>query len=123
MVGLVRHIDSLELARMTGSAVESLNDRCDRYAFVGSTDSTTGEVLLSWDTGTFAIRCGFVEANEIRNERGQIITIDADAILRVPQTQALTVQDKIIARGKTYAVDGVTPGRNVTIGKLVEIKV
>jgi hypothetical protein len=119
----MRSIAAAELARMTSTAVESMNDRCDLYTFTGGQDSTTGEVKSTWDSGHFSIACGFVEASELMNERGEIITIDADAILRVPYGQAIGVKDKISARSKIYQVDGVTPGRNVQIAQLKEIKI
>ncbi len=119
----MRGIDSAELARMTASAVESLNDLCNIYNFTGAQDSTTGEVADTYDSGTFNVACGFVETREMRNERGQVISIDADALLRLAASQSISVHDKVIARGKTYHVDGVTPGRNLTICKLLEADV
>lgn len=119
----MRKLTAGEVTRMTASQVESFNDLCSVYRQSLTTDSDTGEQIVGFDSGTFSIACGFVEASEYRNERGQIITIDADALLRLPFTQAIAVQDKIVTHGKTYAVDGVTPGRNVQIVKLTEIKV
>lgn len=120
----MRPIGSAELARMTATAVASMNDLCDLYHFVGAADSDTGEILATYDSNPhLAISCGFVETAEITNERDMLISIDADALLRLPATQAVAVKDKIIARGKTYAVDGVTPGRNVQIIKLKEFRI
>jgi hypothetical protein len=67
--------------------------------------------------------CGFSAGPQFRNERGQIVTIDADAVLRVAQGTNIKVKDKIVARSTTYIVDGIIPGRNVTIANLVEIKI
>jgi len=108
---------------MTASQVESFNDSCNLYHQSITTDSDTGEQIVGFDSGTFSVACGFVEASEYRNERGQIITIDADALLRLPSTQAIAVQDKVVTHGKTYAVDGVSPGHHIQIVKLTEIKV
>ena len=119
----MRKLTTGEVARMTASQIESFNDSCNLYHKAITTDSDTGEQLIGFDTGTFNIACGFVESNEYKNERGQIITIDADALLRLPSTQAIAVQDKVLTHGKTYAVDGVTPGRNVQIVKLMEIRI
>ena len=119
----MRKLTAGEVTRMTASQVESFNDSCSLYHQAITTDSDTGEQIVGFDSGTFSVACGFVEASEYRNERGQIITIDADALLRLPSTQAIAVQDKVVTHGKTYAVDGVTPGRHVQIVKLTEIKI
>lgn len=109
---------------MTATAVTSLNDRCDLYHFVGAVDSDTGEILVTYDSApSIGIACGFVEPLEGMNERGELISIEADALLRLPATQTVAVKDKVIARAKTYQVDGVSPGRNVTLVKLMEFKV
>lgn len=120
----MRSIGSDELARMTAAAVSSFNDACDLYHFVGATDSDTGEILDAFDSNpSLAIACGFVEESEVTNERGEVITIDAGATLRIPSTQTVAVKDKVIARGRTYRVDGITPGRNVQIVRLVEYRI
>lgn len=118
----MRKLTAGEVVRMTATQVESFNDSCTLFQHTSTQDSNTGEMIDSFDTGA-AMACGFVESNEYKNERGQIITIDADAILRLPSTQTVNVQDKVTTHGKTYFVDGVTPGRNVQIVKLMEIKV
>lgn len=117
----MRGIDSAELARMTASHVEAMNDLCDIYHFNGTADSL-GEITQSWDTGTFSVVCGFVEPTktQARAERGQIVIIDVEAQLRLPQSQSIEVQDKIVVRSETYYVDNVVPGRNVKIVELVK---
>ena len=119
----MRKLTAGEVTRMTASQAESFNDSCSLYHQSVTTDSDTGEQIVGFDSGTFSVACGFVEASEYRNERGQIITIDADALLRLPSTQAIAVQDKVVTHGKTYAVDGVSPGHHIQIVKLTEIKV
>ena len=107
---------------MVATAFESFNDLCEIYHYVGTVDSLSGEVLTGYDTNpALAVNCGFSVGPQFRNERGQIITIDADAVLRTAAT--IKVLDKVIARSVTYIVDGVTPGRDVTIAKLQEIKI
>ena len=118
----MRHISTGEQARMVSTATSSFNDLCDIYHWTGTVDSLSGEVLNGYDSSpTLASECGFSVGPQFRNERGQIITIDADAILRT--AQSIKVKDKVIARSVTYIVDGVTPGRDVTICKLQEIKI
>jgi hypothetical protein len=118
----MRHISAGEQARMVATAVSSFNDLCDIYHSVSLIDSLSGEVLEAYDSNpALASECGFNPGPEMRNERGQIITIDADAVLRT--AQSIKVKDKVIARTVTYIVDGVTPGRDVTIAALKEIKI
>ena len=109
---------------MVAEAVTSFNDLCDIYHFAITTDSLSGEVLGGYDsTPSLNTACGFSAGPQQRNERGQIVTIDADAVLRVAQGTSIAVKDKVIARSVTYIVDGIIPGRNVTIGNLKEIKI
>lgn len=115
----MRQISASELAALKSAAVSSFNDACDIYAFAGTADSL-GEITQAWDTGTFTVSCGFVEKAETRDERGELVVLQADALLALPLTQALTIHDKIVTRGKTYHVDGITPGYTVKIAELVE---
>ena len=116
----MRKLTAGEVVRMTASQVESFNDTCILFRHTSGQDSDTGEVGDSFDTGA-TISCGFVESQEYRNERGQLVTIDADALLRLPYTQGVAVKDKVTTHSKTYYADGVMKGRNVQIVKLKEI--
>jgi hypothetical protein len=118
----MRKLTAGEVVRMTASQVESFNDTCILFRHTSGQDTDTGEVGDSFDSGA-TISCGFVESQEYKNERGQIITIDADALLRLPYTQGVAVMDKVTTHGKTYIVDGVMPGRNVKTAKLLEISI
>ena len=118
----MRKISAGEQARMVTVAVSSFNDLCDIYHWVSHQDSLSGELLEYYDSSpTLASACGFSAGPEFRNERGQVVTIDADAVLRT--AASIKVKDKVIARSVNYIVDGVTPGRDVTIAALKEIKV
>ena len=120
----MRSLTTGEKNRMIAEAVTSFNDLCDIYHFAITTDSLSGEVLEGYDsTPSLNTACGFNPSAQQRNERGQIVTIDADAVLRVAQGTSIAVKDKVIARSVTYIVDGITTGRNVTIANLVEIKI
>lgn len=116
----MRKLTTAEVARMTATQVESFNDQARLFSHTGGQDSL-GELVDSFDTGTL-IACGLMTAPEFRNYRGEVVTVDADAVLRVAATQSISVGDKVIGRGVTYFVDGVQPGRNVSIVKLQEIK-
>ena len=114
----MRTVSSGELTRLKADAVATFNDACDIYAFTGTADSL-GEISQAYDTGTFSVPCGFMETNEYRDERGQVVVLAADALLALPLTQALTINDKIVARSKTFYVDGITPGYTVKVVSLV----
>jgi hypothetical protein len=121
----MRKISTGEQARMVATAVTSFNDLCDIYHRKSdslSIDSLSGEILVLYDSSpVLASECGFSVGPQFRNERGQIVTIDADAVLRT--AQSIAVKDKVIARSATYFVDGVVTGRDVTIAALKEIKI
>lgn len=112
---------------MVTVAVSSFNDLCDIYHMKADSDridSLSGELLVAYDSSpSMSTACGFDPSPEHRNERGQIVTIDADAVLRLAAGTSIKVNDKVVARSKTYAVDGVITGRDVTICKLQEIKI
>lgn len=117
----MRKLTTAEVARMTTTQGESFNDQVTLYRHTSGQDSL-GELVDSFDTGNL-IWGGLSTEKEMRNERGQIVTIDADAVLRVAASQAVAVKDKVIGRGITYFVDGVQPGRNVQIVALKEIRI
>ena len=120
----MRKTSAGELARQVSVAEVSFNDFCDIYHAVFVSDSLSGDKLIGYDSSpTLAATCGFLESKEFKNKRGEIVTIDADAILRLANAQTIAVQDKIITHGKTYAVDGVTPGHNVQIVAIKEISI
>jgi transcription elongation factor len=112
---------------MVTVAVSSFNDLCDIYrrkSDSASIDSLSGEILVLYDSSpSMSTECGLSVGPQQRNERGQIITIDADAILRVAAGTDIEVKDKVVARTVSYIVDGVTFGRDVTICKLQEVKI
>lgn len=117
----MRKLTTAEVARMTTTQGESFNDQVTLYGYTQSQDSL-GQFVDSYDSGSL-IDCGLLTQKEFLNERnGQIVTIDADAILRVAATQTVDLKDKVIGRGVTYYVDGVQPGRHVNIVALKEIK-
>lgn len=109
----MRKLTAAEVARMTTSQVESFNDVVTLYHFTSGQDSF-GQLNDSFDSGSL-IDCGILTSKEYRNYRGEVVTIDADAILRVAMSQSIHVGDKVISDGKTFFVDGIQIGRNVQI--------
>lgn len=117
----MRKLTAAEVARMTTTQGESFNDAVTLFHFTSGQDSL-GQVNDSFDSGSL-IDCGLLTSKQYRNERGQVVTIDADAVLRVALTQSIHVKDKVISDGVTFIVDGVQIGRNVQIIPLKEIKI
>ena len=115
----MRKLTTGEVARMTVTQVESFNDQVTLYHYTSGQDSL-GEVNDSFDSGSL-IDCGLLTSKQYRNERGEVITIDSDAVLRVAMATSIHVGDKVVGRGTSYIVDGVQVGRNVQIIPLMEI--
>lgn len=116
----MRDITPEEVDRMTDTQIESLNDQVTIFAHTSGQDSL-GQVIDSFDSGNL-IYAGLSTEKQMRNERGQIVTIDSDAVLRVAASQSIAVGDKVIGRNITFYVDGVQIGRNVKIAALQEIR-
>ena len=116
----MRKLTTGEVARMTTTQEESFNDQVTRYAKTSGQDSL-GQLVDSFDTGNL-IYAGLSTEKQYRNERGEIVTIDSDAVLRVAASQTIAVGDKIVGRAITFYVDGVQIGRNVKIAALQEIR-
>lgn len=116
----MRKLSTAEVARMVTTQGESFNDQVTMYGYTQGQDSL-GQLVDSFDTGNL-LDCGLLTQAQYLNERGQIVTIDADAILRVAAGVAVDIKNKVIGRGVTYYVDGVQPGRHVQIVALKEMR-
>lgn len=116
----MRKLTTAEIARMTTTQGESMNDAVTLYTHTSGQDSL-GQLHDSFDTGNL-VTCGILTQKEYRNYRGEVVTIDADAVLRVAMSQSVSVGDKVTHGGKSYFVDGVQIGRHVKIAPLKEIK-
>jgi hypothetical protein len=117
----MRKLTAAEVARMDTTQGESFNDAVTLYTHTAGQDSL-GQAIDSFDSGNL-ITCGILTQKEYRNFRGEVVTIDADAVLRFAMSQAVSIGDKVISDGVTYFVDGVQLGRNVKIIPLKEIKI
>jgi hypothetical protein len=116
----MRKLKTGEVARMTATQEESFNDQVTLFSHTSGQDSL-GQVIDSFDSGNL-IYGGLSTEKQYRNERGEIVTIESDAVLRVAASQSIAVGDKIIGRNVTFYVDGVQIGRNVKIAALQEIR-
>ena len=117
----MRKLTTAKIARMVAVQEASFNDAVTLYAHTSGQDSL-GQLHDSFDSGNL-VTCGILTQKEYRSYRGEVVTIDADAVLRVAMSQSIHVGDKVIKSGVTYFVDGVQPGRHVQIIPLKEIKI
>lgn len=117
----MRNLTAAEVARMTTTQGESMNDQVTLHTRTSGQDSL-GQLMDSFDSGTL-VTCGILTQKEYRNYRGEIVTIDADAVLRLAMSQTVHIGDKIISDGVTYSVDGIQIGRNVQIIPLKEVRI
>jgi len=116
----MRKLTTGEVSRMTTTQEESLNDQVTLFSHTSGQDSL-GQVIDSFDSGNL-IYAGLSTEKQYRNERGEIVTIESDAVLRVAASQSIAVGDKVIGRNVTFSVDGIQIGRNVKIAALQEIR-
>jgi hypothetical protein len=116
----VRKLTTGEVARMTTTQEESFNDQVTLFSHTSGQDSL-GQVIDSFDSGNL-IYAGLSTEKQQRNERGEIVTIESDAVLRVAASQSIAVGDKVIGRNVTFSVDGIQIGRNIKIAALQEIR-
>jgi hypothetical protein len=110
------------LEKETHKAVAELSfeDTCNILVWSGYSDGYTDE-LDRYPVIISGIPCGFSYAKAWKSERGQVVILDADVILRVSLTQDLSIKDKVEVRGKTYHVDGIQEGITVKVVYLKEI--
>lgn len=116
----MRKLSAGEVVRMTDTQEESFNDQVTLFSHTSGQDSL-GQLVDSFDTGNL-IYAGLSTEKQYRNERGEIVTIESDAVLRVAASQSIAVEDKVIGRNVTFYVDGVQIGRHVKIAALQEIR-
>lgn len=95
----MRSLTTAEVVRMTVTQGESFNDQVTLFTRASGQDSL-GQAIDSFDSGAL-VTCGLMTQKEYRNYRGEIVTIDADAVLRVAMSQAVQVGYKVISDGVT----------------------
>lgn len=109
----MRKISTTEKNKMTSTQVESLNDTCVIHTPT-FTQNSLGEQSASWANSS-SIDCGFNPSNAVKNYRGEIISLDCDAVLRLPIAQTISANHEVTARGNRYKVNGITQGNSVNI--------
>lgn len=113
----MRKLSTTEISRMRDIALDSFNHICSIHVPVITQDSY-GEQVKTW-TDTNNVECGFNPTNAVTTYRGQVVTLDADAILRLPLTQSLDDKSEVTVNTVRYRVEGINIGSTV---KLITLK-
>lgn len=113
------HLSNAEKAIHILIAEDSFEDTCNLYTFSGYIDSY-GDEIASYAV-TSGISCGFSYNSAMKDERGQAVILEADAVLRLSLNQDISIKDKVDVRSKFYTVDGVIKGSTVTVVELKEL--
>lgn len=110
----MRRINANEFTRMKTTAGESMNDTCSILTYTKSQDTLGQEIKTLFSTAS-NVACGFQYNNPKITYRGAIISLDADAILRLPLSQSININNEITCRGNTYKISGIQNGITVNI--------
>lgn len=116
------HLTSAEKAVHKAIAEDSFEDTCNIMVWSGYSDSYTDE-LDSYPTTLSGVSCGFDYSKSMKDERGQIVVLEDEATLRLSKDQDISIKDKVVARGKTFTVDGINEGITVQVINLKELEV
>jgi hypothetical protein len=115
----MRAISAGELTRLTDTAEDSLNDTCDIHVpTIVMTALATQEKSY---TTTSNVACGFnvLSGTAEKTYRGQVTTMDADALLRLPLDQDYEAKYEVTVRGLRYKTESIRVGKTV---KLIGLK-
>lgn len=117
------NLSAAELAEMVRIEEESFNDVCTIRRSTGTTQDEYGEVEHTY-VDIEEVPCGFsLPGNKIfKAEIGQAVVLTADALLRVSLEQAISINDIVLVRNKTYSVDGVHDGVTVRLATLKSLE-
>jgi hypothetical protein len=114
------HKTAAEIAIHKLIAEDSFEDTCNILVWSGYSDSYTDEVD-SWPTTISGVSCGFEYKKAFESERGQLVILEDEGILRLSLTQDITLKDKVEARNKTFSVDGINEGITCLVVNLKEL--
>ncbi len=83
-----------DFSRLANTQLESMNDLCNirHISFSSGTYSTSVTETYSSVTG---VVCGIDFTNGKLDQRGQVIFVDYDAVLRLPASQYVAINDDI----------------------------
>ncbi len=111
---------SSQIEMMKATAQSTFTDTCSIHTSTAGTPNSLGEVTETFSTVN-NVACGFNETNTFKNWRGETVTYDADAILRLPLTTSVNSKTEFTVRGKRYKTDGITIGKLTNIIKLKRV--
>lgn len=114
----MRKFTVVEKTRMSSIAESTFNDSCDIHTYSGQ--YSNGEIQNSFTT-TSGINCGFDYKPQFRNEKGQLVILESDAVLRLDSDQSIQVKDEVTVRDTRFIVDGVNIGRTCKVISLKEL--
>jgi hypothetical protein len=118
--GQMRQINSYELARQKTIALQSFNDLCDIHVPNQIGRDSFGQNKKTFTT-TANVSCGFNPSNTEKTSRGQLITEDCDAILRLPLEIVFHPKYEVTVSGVRFKVKGITLGKTVKRIKLIRM--
>jgi hypothetical protein len=108
-----------DLAEMAETVEAAFTDTATVHAFISATQNSLGELEPSFlDVLGVACSIAYQSRYQYTNERGQVITLDCDALFRCSKSVDLEPRDEITTRGRRYKVDGLVEGRSVLIATL-----
>jgi hypothetical protein len=107
----MRTLNSYQVDRIERVAVQSMSDLCDIHVPTVAQD-TFGQNKKTFIT-IAGYPCGFNPSNVEKTSRGQLITEDCDAILRLPLPTAFSSKYEVSVSGIRYKVKGITLGKTV----------
>jgi hypothetical protein len=115
----MRAISSGELTRLVSTADDSFNDTCDIHV-PSIVQTALAEQEKTFST-TSDVACGFnvLSGTAEKTYRGQVTTMDADALLRLPLDQAYEQKYEVTVRDIRYKTESIRIGKTV---KLIGLK-
>jgi len=117
----MRLISASEKLRMTQTATESFNDLCDIHSPTITQDSL-GEQSKTWSTVS-NVACGFAPNTPRKSYRGEIATLDCDAVLRLATSTSFDVNKEVTCKGNRYKVQGLQTGKTCAVATLKRVDV
>jgi hypothetical protein len=90
-------------------AEDSFEDLCNILVWSGYSDSYS-DGLDSWPTTISGVQCGFSYAKAFESERGQLVILEDEGILRLSLDQSISTKDKVEVRDRLFTVDGINEG-------------
>ena len=111
---------SSQIEMMKRTAQLTFTDICTIHTLTTNTSSSLGEETKTF-TDTANVPCGFVETSTTKNFRGEVVSFDCDAIVRLSLTRDIDLSDEITCRNSRYKISGINQGRTVNIVKLKRV--